>query len=296
MDQRSDQIVEHIEKERQTLGRNLDELQTRIKTATDWRTQFERHPVAMLGLAMGGGLLLGSMVGGAVSSRRSPSSRYRRGGSYSSQPYARSSYSGSSSRNVGGSYPGASSEYSGSGRSFASSGQVYSGSGRPSGASSYSEPSQPSEMWSKASSLLHSPAVTEAVNDAKSKAYEVVDNIKGALLGYAAAQAKQWLNQLLPGFGEHYDKVTDKSAGRSQQGSSGSTSYKSGSSQPASSGSQSGRYQGSQPSSYGSGSQSGSYGSGSRSGAEQRYESGSGSSSHTTSQTPNPRNEPSTAL
>ncbi|MGH9630902.1 MAG: hypothetical protein ACRD7E_21535 [Bryobacteraceae bacterium] len=77
MDQRSDQIVEHIEQERSRLGHNLEELEGRVKTATDWRTHFNRHPFVFLGLAMGGGILLSGVVTGSSGSRSSSSAAWR---------------------------------------------------------------------------------------------------------------------------------------------------------------------------------------------------------------------------
>jgi hypothetical protein len=67
MDESSDQIIEQIETQRNRLGANLNELETRVRQTTDWRLQFDRHPMLMLGAAMGGGMLLGAMVSGARS-------------------------------------------------------------------------------------------------------------------------------------------------------------------------------------------------------------------------------------
>jgi len=57
--------MSHIESQRDQLGRNLNELESRVKGATDWRVQFDKNPMLMMGVALGGGLLLGSIVGGA---------------------------------------------------------------------------------------------------------------------------------------------------------------------------------------------------------------------------------------
>lgn len=98
MDERPDEILEHIESERNRLGSNLSELETRVKSTTDWRAQFDKHPMLMMGVALGGGLLLGSMVGGS-SRGSSSSSRYGRSGSASyltSEPSYRSSSTASS--------------------------------------------------------------------------------------------------------------------------------------------------------------------------------------------------------
>jgi len=71
MDEKPDQIMSHIESQRDQLGRNLNELETRVKGATDWRVQFDKNPMLMMGVALGGGLLLGSIVGGSKKSQRS---------------------------------------------------------------------------------------------------------------------------------------------------------------------------------------------------------------------------------
>ena len=54
----SDQIKKHIEEKREELGTHLSELEYRVKSATDWRTQVTRHPAKALAIAFGGGLLL----------------------------------------------------------------------------------------------------------------------------------------------------------------------------------------------------------------------------------------------
>jgi len=63
--------MSHIESQRDQLGRNLNELESRVKGATDWRVQFDKNPMLMMGVALGGGLLLGSIVGGSKKSGRS---------------------------------------------------------------------------------------------------------------------------------------------------------------------------------------------------------------------------------
>jgi hypothetical protein len=63
MDEKPDQILGHIEAQRSELGRNLNELETRVRRGTDWRTYFDKNPMMMLGVALGGGLLVGTAVG-----------------------------------------------------------------------------------------------------------------------------------------------------------------------------------------------------------------------------------------
>jgi len=83
MGEKPDQIERHIYEKRNELGENINELQQKVKTAVDWRTQFDRRPLAMVGIAFGGGLLLSMLIGRGRhshdSSRRwSRSRRWRR--------------------------------------------------------------------------------------------------------------------------------------------------------------------------------------------------------------------------
>jgi len=80
MDEKPDQIIDHIEAKRDELGRNLSELESRVRETTDWRTHYERNPMLVLGAALGGGILLGTIVGGGSrsSSRRTSKTSNRK--------------------------------------------------------------------------------------------------------------------------------------------------------------------------------------------------------------------------
>jgi hypothetical protein len=54
----SDQIKKHIEDKREELGAHLNELEYRVKSATDWRAQVQKRPGPAMAIAFGGGLLL----------------------------------------------------------------------------------------------------------------------------------------------------------------------------------------------------------------------------------------------
>lgn len=64
MDEQPEQIEDHIRTTRRELGSNLQELEHRVKDATNWRVQFDRHPGVMLGIAFAGGILLSAGLGG----------------------------------------------------------------------------------------------------------------------------------------------------------------------------------------------------------------------------------------
>ena len=51
-------IKQHIDDERKQLARNLDEIEYRVKKATDFKTYFDRNTGLFLGAAVAGGFLL----------------------------------------------------------------------------------------------------------------------------------------------------------------------------------------------------------------------------------------------
>jgi len=51
-------IKQHIADERESLGRNLDEIEHRLKDATDLKAHFDRNTGLILGAAVAGGFLL----------------------------------------------------------------------------------------------------------------------------------------------------------------------------------------------------------------------------------------------
>ena len=65
MGQATSQIEAHIEGTRADLGANLQELEHKVKNVTDWRQQFRNHPLTMVGVAFGGGVMLAAMLGGS---------------------------------------------------------------------------------------------------------------------------------------------------------------------------------------------------------------------------------------
>ena len=62
MGQTTSQIEHHIAKTRDDLGANFQELEKKVKDATDWRYQFQQHPLTLLGVAFGGGMLLAALM------------------------------------------------------------------------------------------------------------------------------------------------------------------------------------------------------------------------------------------
>jgi uncharacterized protein (UPF0305 family) len=58
MAEKPDSIKHEIEIQREALGDDLQRLQNRVRAVTNWRTWLDRKPLAALGIAFGGGLLL----------------------------------------------------------------------------------------------------------------------------------------------------------------------------------------------------------------------------------------------
>ena len=71
MEPNSQTIVDRLSQEREALGHNVSELESRAKAAISWREHFNKSPGLMLGLAFGGGLLLsGFWAAGSGSAER----------------------------------------------------------------------------------------------------------------------------------------------------------------------------------------------------------------------------------
>lgn len=66
------EIEQEIGAARYQLNQNVQQLENKTRALTDWRTQYRRHPMAILGLTFGGALILGL----AGRSRRPPVSTY----------------------------------------------------------------------------------------------------------------------------------------------------------------------------------------------------------------------------
>lgn len=63
MGQTTDQIETEIDATREELMSNLEELESRVKEAADWREQFRKRPGVMIAAAAVGGMLLAAMLG-----------------------------------------------------------------------------------------------------------------------------------------------------------------------------------------------------------------------------------------
>jgi len=184
MDERPDQIIGHIEAQRDQLGRNLNELETRVRQSTDWRTYYDRNPMLMMGAALGGGLLLGSMVG----SKTSHKSRYS---GYSGKSRSKSSYSSSAM------------------------GLSSAGIGAAAAGSSWSQPSSSSSSASSRGSQS-----SRSASNQWNHVSETMDHIKTALIAFGMAKAKEFLGQAIPGIDQHLSEAAKKHQDQShKQGS-----------------------------------------------------------------------------
>jgi archaellum component FlaC len=62
MGQTTDEIESDIDQSREALQSNLEELETRVKDVTNWRSLVRRHPVPMFVAALAGGMLLSTLL------------------------------------------------------------------------------------------------------------------------------------------------------------------------------------------------------------------------------------------
>ena len=131
MGETANEIETHIERTRQDLGSNLNELENKVKSVTDWKHHFQNSPMTMIGVAFGGGILLATALGGRKGRRRERSF---------------ASDAGDNERHAG-------------------------------------------------------------LDRQKDKALESWDNIKGALIGVAAARVKDFVGEVVPGFQEQFERT-----------------------------------------------------------------------------------------
>ena len=58
MDRATERIERQIDREREMLRANLEELEDRVRAVVDWRRHFRTRPALWMGCALGGGLLI----------------------------------------------------------------------------------------------------------------------------------------------------------------------------------------------------------------------------------------------
>lgn len=154
MGEKPDQIERHIQHTRSELEENISELEDKVKSAFDWRTQFAERPALMLGAAFVSGAVLSALLPSASSITSKVSSRRRKS---SIDPWTR--------------YTNREAPYSAPQVESPSTGSSYSG-GYSAGKSS--------ETW---------------------------ENLKNAAIGMATTRISQFIEELVPGFSEHYNKA-----------------------------------------------------------------------------------------
>jgi hypothetical protein len=198
MDEKPDQIIGHIEAKRDELGRNLSELEDKVRRTTDWRTHFDKNPMLILGAALGGGMLVGSMVGG--SSSRSHTRGIR--------PRKSFKYSGSSTGSTSGSSTGSTSGSSTGSTSGSSTGST---SGSSTGSGYYT----PASLEHSAASFATSGGSTHRSSMMSGgqmhQVVEALDHIKGALIAFGIAKTKEFLSQAVPGLEHHLGDMSTSS-------------------------------------------------------------------------------------
>jgi hypothetical protein len=87
MGEKPDQIERHIQHTRSELEENISELEEKVKSAFDWRTQFAERPALMLGAAFVGGAVLSALLASTSSTTSKVSSKRRTPSSDPWTPY-----------------------------------------------------------------------------------------------------------------------------------------------------------------------------------------------------------------
>jgi len=189
MGEKPDQIERHIRHQRSELEENISELEEKVKSAFDWRTQFEERPAIMLGAAFVGGALLSALLPSTSRIRSKVSSLRRASSNDPWTPYTNRETSYTANREAPHTPPQVESHSAGS--------SSYSG--------GYSA-SKTAETW---------------------------ENLKNAAIGMATSRISQFIEDLVPGFSEHYNRAASgrpvapfssmPSSGGPSAGGSGST-------------------------------------------------------------------------
>jgi hypothetical protein len=83
MGEKTDRIERYIQQQRRDCQDNMFELKQKVRRSVDWRSHVEERPLAMVGIAFGGGVLLSTLLGAggpSKSQQLSPDDRPSRWG------------------------------------------------------------------------------------------------------------------------------------------------------------------------------------------------------------------------
>lgn len=75
----ADALKDDIEARRHAMTQDVDELEQRARSMTDWRQQINERPMLALGVAAAGGMLLGFLTGGSGDKDRARTDTYSYG-------------------------------------------------------------------------------------------------------------------------------------------------------------------------------------------------------------------------
>jgi hypothetical protein len=171
MGEKPDQIERHIQHQRSELEDNISELEEKVKSAFDWRTQFQERPGIMLGAAFLGGAVVSALLPSTSSITSKVSPRRRT----SQDPWT-----------------------------------------------PYTNRETPSTSRETAPHLeTHSTGSTYSSGYSASKTSETWENLKNAAIGMATTRISQFIEELVPGFSEHYNKAATSFSAMPSAGGSG---------------------------------------------------------------------------
>lgn len=209
MGQTADQLRQELDRKREELTKDVDRIEERVMSAFDINHQVEQKPLLAVGLAVAGGFLLGSMVGGGSSKPKYEVDRR----------YSRGSYAGP------GAYTGGQSIYS-QPAPFAAQGHT-----------------NAEQQHAGGPSLIGN--VAEGVKESfrrgsgGSTVEDTVSNVTAAITAILVDKAKEMLDQNLPGFADKYEQARQRGVvgGSADDWTTGNGPASSASSSPYSAGS-----------------------------------------------------------
>lgn len=183
MDQTAETIRTEIDRRREAMTHDVNEIEDRARSMTDWRRQFEERPLMLIAAAFGGGVLLGAVFGGSGDDgdeRRQrdqqsmPAYYYQDQGNYGWDRYRTERDASRGNGGVTG--------------------------------------------W-----VTGQRGPTSSTDAGKQRAAGKIDEVRGALMGLAATKAEEFLREALPGFDSEVQKVREQrqaSSNREEQAQS----------------------------------------------------------------------------
>jgi len=180
MGQTADQLRQELDQKRRELTHDVDRIETKVRETFDLNSQIEQNPLLAVGLAVAGGFVLGSVIGGGKSKDEGYQGSYGPTGGYSQARF----YGGSPQHDYA-------ANWSNSAASSAPS------------APRYEEPQGPGMIATVASGVKES----FRKGSGGSTVEDTLSNVTAALTAVLMDKAKEMLDQNLPGFADKFEQA-----------------------------------------------------------------------------------------